>query len=221
LPIAFTQLTRLRPIAYHTTTLRAVERIRATRRLESTTRMLTGTPYEHLLRGRRARGSVVRVGEHVVEIRDQKPLVLASLELEEGWQLQDLLDELNGRVFLWAGTAKGPGQRGLGHFQKYHAEGDAAVVRVPLPELQKANAASPLFVTRVNSGSARHHGGKPARRGPGTFVPLDRAPFPAREVIELSYREIAVLPKSTEWARDLGGPWEPLFGRAVGSNPPF
>lgn len=210
MPITFAELTRLRPVAYHTTTVRAVARIRAVRRLESATRMLSGTAYEHLLRGRRSRSETVPIGDHEVEIRDQQPLVIKSLKLEGGWVLQDLLDELNGRVFLWAGTEKGPGPRGLGHFAKYHAQGDAAILRVPLPELLRANAERPLDVTRVNAGSARHHGGKPAPRSPKTLVRLEEAPFLAREVIELSYRDLAVLPSTTEWARSSEGPWSPL-----------
>ena len=64
-----------------------------------------------------------------------------------------------------------------------------------------------LWVTKCNSGSARHQWGKPVPRGPSTFQHPDTAPFKVSEVIELSYRDEALLPDDTQWSTSLAGPW--------------
>jgi hypothetical protein len=203
-------LIELRPYAYHTSGQDNFEAIRRHRKLRSARSILEGTEHEHLLVERRKFSVTLEVDGETVVIRDNKPLAVGSLDLQGGWSLSDWLGELNSRVFLWPGRDDGPIQRGRAHFERYASEGSVFVVRVPTPSLFAANRDRQLWVTRCNSGSARHIGGKPVPRGSATFqIPADAA-FRAFEVIELSYRGDAKLPEDSRWSTSLDGPWTAL-----------
>ena len=199
-------LGRIRPYAFHNTCRVNFDAIRRHRELRSACEILNGSEHAHLLTRRRATSVAIEVNGEVVVIRDNRPLRLKSLRLAEGWSLADWLKELNSRVFLWPGNRQGPIPRGRAHLMS----GDsrlAVVIRMSLTSLVAANRDRELWVTRCNSGSARHQAGEPVRRGPETFQLPKSAPFRAFEVVELSYVGRARIPKETEWALSLDGPW--------------
>jgi hypothetical protein len=73
-----------------------------------------------------------------------------------------------------------------------------------------ANPGRDLFVSRCNSGSARHQKGHRVKRGPATFRCLSEALFPASSVVELSFLEGVRLPADSEFSTALEGPWRRL-----------
>ncbi len=211
MPITESALVRLRPFAYHSTTEPNLRAIAEAHQLISSRSLVSGTEHESLLYARRKTTANITCNGRRIDIRDQKPLIERNMVLQQGLSLQDYIDELNGRVFFWAGTEHGPIASGIGHFKRYEKEDNGAFVfRTPLQALLDANRARDLFVTRCNSGSPRFQGGKPVPRGRDTFLKLPAAGFTAGKVIELSYVERADLPENTEWARSLEGPWQPL-----------
>jgi hypothetical protein len=143
-------------------------------------------------------------------LRDNRSLRLGSIQFQGGWSLSDLLIELNSRVFFWAGTENGPIKTGRLHFRKYELEGAVFMLRVPTISFVAANDGSQLWVTRCNSGSARHQKGKPIPRGPTTFQLPQAADFRPSQVIELSYVAEAKLPGDAQWSKSLSGPWYDL-----------
>ena len=211
---AIQDLIRLRPFAYHTSGRENFNAIRRRSELRSASVILEGTGHDHLLTNRRKSSVTLQVNGETVVIRDNRPLRPASVRLLGGWSLSDLLRELNSRVFLWPGWESRPIRRGRSHFERYEAEGPVFTIRIPLPSLIAANHDRDLWVTRCNSGSARHHGGQPVPRGPSTFQLPEEATFRVSEVIELSYVGAARLPTDAQWSESLIGPWRDL-GDAV------
>ena len=111
------------------------------------------------------------------------------------------------------GTSNGPIRTGQSHFESSATEGPVVTIRAPTASVLVANGDRQVWVTRCNSGSARHHGGLPVPRGPSTFQLPETAGFRPVETIEVSYKGEALLPRDTEWAPSLHGPWKPLCGR--------
>lgn len=211
MPITPELLAAARPYAYHVCGSVNFESIRASRALMSAKVLLSGTPHENLLSDRRKEPVQVSVNGQTIEIRDHRPLVLGSLNLPLGYALDEFIAELNSRVFLWAGTLKHPVPSGRNHIRRYSSLGPVYILRVPLRDLMAANPESMLQVTFCNSGAARHNRGRPARRGPGTFVSLTAATRPIAGVVEITYRGQAKLPDTTAYAANLTGPWFPFL----------
>lgn len=109
------------------------------------------------------------------------------------------------------GDASRPIANGLSHFDRYADAGESLVVlRVATRALLDHNRERALRFTRVNSGSARHHGGEPARRGGATFMTAEAFSEPPGAVKELVIADYAALPATVELAGRPGGPWRPL-----------
>ena len=210
------QLIALRPFAYHTSGRENFESILERSSLRSTRAILEGTEHESLVRSFRKESFTLHIDGRRVVIRDNKPLRPGSLDLRGGWAFEDLLENLNSRVFLWPGTECGPIKRGVHHFERYASEGEVFVLRIPLHDLVSHNSRRRLYVTGCNSGSARHQQGKPVARGPETFQTPETADFRPSQVIELSYVDVADLPPSSEWSISLDGPWSSLPGAPHG-----
>ncbi|MFI5326432.1 MAG: DUF7002 family protein [Candidatus Rokuibacteriota bacterium] len=208
--IGLDELLRLRPFAYHTSGRVNFESIRDCATISSAQGLVRGTSQEDLLGGIRSKPCSVRVNGRDVLIRDQKPLRPGSMRLEPGTTLRDYVRELNRRVFLWPGTSRRLVAAGRGHFELYRREGRVFVIRAPLRSLLAANPKRELFLTKCNSGSARHHSGQPVQRGPGTFHRLNEATFRASKVVEFSFIERIDLPHDTEFSEFLDGPWRLL-----------
>lgn len=204
------RLLELRPFAYHTSSETNFASIKRSGALMSTAELLAGTANTHLLQVRRTSSQLVQVRGGVVEIRDNLPLRIGSLDLEPGCSLQQFLLMLNQRVFLWPGNAAGPTPQGREHFAHYRGQGPVHILRVPLKALIAANPNTEIQVTFCNSGSARHHGGKPAIRGPSTFQAASASVGAASKVKELCFVGSARLPAGTEWSETLTGPWQLL-----------
>ena len=201
------ELAKLRPFAYHSSGEENFDAIIRHRRLRSASAILNGAGHDDLLSNRRPSSVTLEVNGETVVIRDNRPLRPASVKLLGGWSLSDWFRELNSRVFLWPGTEEGPIDRGRSHFERYASEGAVFTIRVPTLSLVAANPGRDLWVTRCNSGSARHHGGKPVPRGPSTFQPTHAAGFRPSQVVELSYIAEAKLPPDAQWSKLLSGPW--------------
>lgn len=208
--MALERLIKLRPFAYHTCGTLNFASIRRTRSLRSAQTLIGGTEHSGLLSIRRKASVRLELPGGSVEIRDNAPLRLGSLELEPGLTLEAFLLDLNSRVFLWPGGEHGPIATGRSHFEYYSGIGEVRVIRVPLGRLLEANPDRDLAVTYCNSGSARHHSGRKVVRGPGTFHAIAHAPKPVADIKELTFVGSVRLPEDTTHSSSLTGPWEPL-----------
>lgn len=168
------------------------------------------TAAQHFLLGKRRETVDVEVDGRVVQIRDHKPLIAANLELLDGCTFDDFVNELNSKVFLWAGTEQGPCTSGKNHIRKYQAEGSVVILRVPTQMLLAENGLDRFKVTYCNSGSARQNKGQKAKRGKSTFLSLSEAARPPGDLVELTYHRFAKLPSGTQHASSLSGPWSTL-----------
>ena len=204
------RLLELRPFAFHTCGALNFESIRRARALRSAEDLLVGSEHEHLLTLRRKRPVRVALPGGPVEIRDNAPLRIGSLELEPDITLESFLQELNSRVFLWPGNEYGPIRTGGSHFEHYSGIGTVHVIRVPLLHLLQANPNRSLAVTYCNSGSARHHNGQKVIRGPGTFHAVERAPKSVAKIKELTFVGSVHLPEGTVYSSSPSGPWQSL-----------
>jgi hypothetical protein len=200
-------LCELRPFVFHACSAINFKSIRSTSTLQSAHSLLSGTKYEYLLNGRRHETSRVEADGHVFEVRDHRPLALGSLELPTGYPLQSFISELNSRVFLWPGRSNGPVASGRNHIERYANEGSVVVLRMPLAKVVEANLDRQVEVTFCNSGAARHHSGKPARRSAATFVPLPNSDRRAAEVVEITFKNSIKLPDNTEFSKHNSGVW--------------
>ncbi len=212
-PVPFTlgEFIALRPFLYHVTHRSNVEGIGLARVIHSVAAIAAACGQPHLIRARRSESCAVTLDGCAVVIRDQKPLHAANIDLLGGWTMADLLAALAERVFFWPGTREGPIGCGERHLQHYQGEG-AAILRMDTALLfLAAGDAQPEFC-RYNSGSPRCTGGRRSPRGPGTFIAAAQAGFRPSEVVEVTFRGRAVLPRhGVEWRpSDPGSTWQPL-----------
>jgi hypothetical protein len=103
-------------------------------------------------------------------------------------------------------------RHGKNHFERYGHE--AVLLRVPFRSMYDQADPRPEFC-RFNSGSPRCTNGRRSPRGPTTFLPYPQVTYPAREVVEVTFRRRAPLPRTTELGDRLGGVFRPLFGGAI------
>jgi hypothetical protein len=210
MPITIAELNAMRPVAYHVCGAVNFDSIKNTHLLKSAQALLENTEYEALLTGRRSQTSRVSVGGQLIEIRDHRPLALGSLSLPAGYTANQFIAEFNSRVFLWAGTSKGPVESGRNHIGRYTEEGEVFILKVPLLKLIDENSPDEIEVTFCNSGAARHHKGKPAQRSPATFSSLKAASRRAAEDREITFRTQAKWPPDSEYSKSISGPWHKL-----------
>jgi hypothetical protein len=168
-----------------------------------------------LLRGKRSKTVTVNIDGQTVQLRDHKPLILANIEFVDLHSLDEFIEELNSRVFMWAGTEAGPSSKsGKKHIEKYQKEGSVFILRAPTAKLLELNGTEHLEITFCNSGSARQNDGALAKRGRSTFMRLEQASRMPGDVVELTFKTSALLPPETEYARSLAGPWLPIAADA-------
>jgi hypothetical protein len=84
------------------------------------------------------------------------------------------------------------------------------VLRIPLAKLVQTNLSCQVEVTFCNSGAARHHSGKPARRSTSTFVTLPCSDRRASGVVEVTFKDSVKLPEGTEFSENNSGVWSVL-----------
>jgi hypothetical protein len=199
----------LRPQLYHLTARSNLPRIRAGRQLESAASLATRANQAALIEARRAAHVPILVDGEQVVLRDQSPLHARNMRLDDGWTFERFIAHLNQRVFFWPGSVTGPNDYGWRHFGRYESE-QPVLVRVPFPELVRANTqVAPLFA-KCNSGSPRWSGGAAPARGPRTFVPAADAPFTAGDVVEVTFQGHVQLPAGAEVSDRPDGTWQAL-----------
>jgi hypothetical protein len=206
-PITPAAFVNSRRYVYHVCGDVNFDAIRTSRTLRSAKLILEGTGHDSLLRGKRNQTQNVIVNGSVVQIRDHKPLISANIELEESYTLTEFLQELNSRVFMWAGTEFAPCKSGRNHIQKYQDEGSVFILRAPTHKLPELNGLDTIEITFCNSGAARRNNGQRVKRGRGTFIRLDQATRQPGEIVEVTFQYSARLPQETEYATALTGPW--------------
>ncbi len=201
---------RSRPFLYHLTAPDNVGRLRSLGRLQSTASIRKGSPDRSPRGGRRASSLRLPVGDGEVLIRDQAPLHAANIKFTGDWTMERLLEDLDRRVFFWPGNERGPIDYGKRHFARYEPEG-TRVLRVRFASLLSSNPAATPYFSRYNSGSPRYVNGRASPRGPDTFLPADRCPYPPGKVVEVTFLDELLLPEDTELSEHIEGPWVPLL----------
>lgn len=196
---------RTRPYAYHLTSKGNLRSILSGRIDCAATLMVKGGRRE-LLRRRRSRHEVVHIDGCDIWLRDQAPLHEGNLVLCGGWSFSDLVETLNRRVFFWPGTESGPNEYGHRHLSRYLLE-RPVLIRVRTSELLDANSESSVEFCRYNSGSPRYSGGRPSPRGPDTFVSAASFDGSPSNVVELVFRDGAMLPGTLRVGTNSTGPW--------------
>jgi hypothetical protein len=201
---------KTRPYLYHLAFRHNLQRIRTTRRLESAASLLIEAARQSDLRNRRRTTLPITIENSRVLLRDQAPLHEGNIGFTGGWTFEDLLEDLNRRVFFWPGSGGGPNDYGRRHYEHYAAE-NPAMIRVAFDSLRDHNPdLIPLF-TKYNTGSPRYSGGRPSPRGPDTFLPAEQCAFPPSKVVEVTFVESVILPDDAELSNHPSGPWTPLF----------
>lgn len=195
----------LRPFVYHVLASENVPVLKATRTLWSTAELAERSGRPDILCGRRLDRPKVQLPEGTVMLRDQTPLSMGNVKLEGGWSAEDLLRELNDRVFLWPGSETGPIGHGLRHAEAY-AKSDI-LIRFPFRDVVQQG---PAFC-KYNSGSPRCTQGRASPRGPTTFLPADLCDFRPSQVVEVTFVGSLALPENTKWRGAPGEAWQPLF----------
>lgn len=170
-------------------------------RLESASRIASLAQSSHQIENKRALHLELAVGRDKVVLRDQKPLHAGNMRLPSKWKFGDFIDYLNRRVFFWAGTSCGPCSHGVRHLNRYQSEGPV-MLRIPFDHLVASNGHTDPQFCKYNSGSPRCSYGTPSPRGPDTFVTAIDAPFGAANVVEVTYEDLANLPRGTEVCLD-------------------
>ena len=194
------------PFAYHLTSSENVQRIRSTGRLETAAALMERAGCLEWLRVKRSEHVEVVVNGAAVMLRDQKPLYERNVLWADGWQLGDLVEALNRRVFFWPGGISGPRDHGRRHFERYRDEGPV-ILRAPILDLLSCNPGMIPMFCAFNSGSPRWSGGQASPRGMDTFVGAERFPRRVSEVVELTFAGGVDLPNMTEVSRSVDGPW--------------
>lgn len=211
MPFGLDKYSKVRPMLYHLTARQNLERIRSLRRLESTELLSRGADQDTDLRARRTETISVAVDSRQLFLRDQAPLHAGNIEFEDGWGLEDLVEDLNRRVFFWSGWERGPIPHGENHFERYKSE-SPVILRTRFDSLCKHNPKNTPLFCKFNSGAPRRYQGRGSPRGPRTFLPAHACPYTAGCVVEVTFLEAVALPPDTEVSNCPNGGWRPLNG---------
>jgi hypothetical protein len=204
------EFVRLRPFVYHLTHTANVTGIKNRRRLLSASAImgLAGSPT--LIRQHRRGERIVAIDGEEIHIRDQDPLKPGNMRLDRGWQFADFIEHLNAHVFFWPGWERGPIGSGANHFARY-ASDHPAMLRISTADLFSVNeSATPLFC-KYNSGAPRYNQGRPSPRPANIFAPSESFAHRASNVVEVTFREAAIVPDSAEIGASPFGPWRTLW----------
>ena len=198
---------RLRPYLYHLTARSNLEAILESRALLPAKDLLEQARRDDVIRARRRGHLTIECDKRPILIRDQDPLHPGNVKLAVGWTFDDLIEELNRRVFFWAGTAAKPIAAGQRHFSRYASEGPV-VLRVRFQELVAVNPHLEPEFCKYNSGAPRCNRGLKSPRGPQTFLKAEDADFSCAQVQEVTFAGSVTLPKSLELAQSHDGSWQ-------------
>jgi len=163
-----------------------------------------------LLRVRRPVHERISLENDVVWLRDQAPLHRGNLDLPAGFSFDDLVESLNKRTFFWPGTASGPNNYGVRHFERYREE-HPALLRVNFRSLLHANPDAVPLHCRYNSGAPRCSYGRKSPRGPNTFLSAADFNGTPGQVAEVTFCGEVELPTDSELGMRPSGPWNLLL----------
>jgi len=177
---------KLRPYAYHLTSVSNLANIAKQKQIFSATKLLISSGRRDLLALKRKESEQVKIGGNTLMIRDQSPLHEGNMTLPKDYSFSDFIKYLNGHVFFWPGDEDSPIPYGQRHFERYKHQ-KPAIIRIEISALLAINT-EPYF-SKCNSGSPRCSKGKGVPRGPNTFVTCDSAPYTAGQVKELVFKD--------------------------------
>jgi hypothetical protein len=210
MPFGLEQFCNIRPWLFHLTSRENVARIKRTRVLQCSTALAALATNVPDIRHKRPRHTRILIDGDSVLLRDQSPLHSGNIRFLGGWDFDDIVADLNGRVFWWPGSIDGPIAYGIRHYERYLPE-NPLLIRVASIHLFEANGNSAPEFCQYNSGSPRCSGGVGSPRGPGTFVESPVARFTACKVVEVTFREQALLPAEVQTSNSPSGPWRRLM----------
>jgi hypothetical protein len=199
-----------RPYLYHLTHQDNVNNLRKTGQLFPACTLMQLGGREELMRKRRPGSERVTVDGATIVLRDQEPLRSGNAKFPKGYAFEDLIENLNRRIFFWPGTSKTAIAYGVRHFEHYKQE-KPILLRIKFQSLLDSNhRAIPLFCP-FNSGSPRCSYGKKSPRGPNTFVPAEGFRETPSRVVEVTFDRQLTLPPDTEFGGRPTGPWRLLL----------
>lgn len=209
----YTLLTELyltaRPYLYHLTHLDNLSNLLKTVQLFPACTLMQIGGREELMRKRRPGPERLIIDGETVVLRDQGPLHAGHAKFPKGYIFEDLVEDLNRRVFFWPGSSKTPIPYGVRHFEHYRKE-KPMLLRIKFQSLLDNNPGQiPLFC-RFNSGSPRTSYGLKSARGPKTFVSADEFRGTPSKVVEVTFDRQLTLPPDTECGKRPTGPWHLL-----------
>jgi len=207
LPFTLTQFAATRPYLYHLTSQGNCKRLVQSRRLHSAAQVLRASRNRKWLDTKRTDIVTVTFEGLELDLRDQQPLYEGKTRLEGGWTFEDLIRELNERVFFWPGWRHEVISYGIRHYERY-ANDSPAIIRVKTQNVFDANPRLTPHFCKYNSGSPRTTQGRGSPRGPNTFIECGCAPFTASSVVEVTYVGLICLPHQIEISTHPSGPWK-------------
>jgi hypothetical protein len=199
-----------RPYLFHLTHRANVDFLRETASLLPAAILMERGGRNSLLRTRRSKHVAIFIGGRVVWLRDQAPLHKGNAKLSKGYSFEDLIENLNRRIFFWPGTAVGPISYGKRHFERYQEE-KPVILRIHFDTLVQANPAAMPRYCRYNSGSPRCSNGDKSPRGPDAFVLAAGFNETPSKVVEVTFDTEIRLPPNTEVGQHPEGPWKKLL----------
>jgi hypothetical protein len=194
------------PFLYHFTAIENLESIESSRELRSASELAKGSGTS-LLPEKRKVARQVSVGTKSVWLQNQRPLYENNILFEGGWQIQHLIDRLNGLIFFWPGKDEGPSNYGTRHLGGNRWLTNVAAVRLCTSDLFDSDFAESLLFCPYNSGSPRCSGGKRSPRGPSTFPSAEKFQGTPATVVEVVVDGHFHLPASTEFFRTIEPTW--------------
>ncbi len=162
---------KTRPFLWHLTAAKNIDRIIEMNRLDCAATILRDAGRNELIRKPRCEDKddlTHRVNGETVIVRDQAPLCHHKKVqwTHDGWTLKDYVKYLNGFVFFFPGTEKGPVKRSEGFVKIYKQQ---QALCIPTEDLFMANQGTPPQFSCCNSGAPSLRLNCP-RRGPDIFV---------------------------------------------------
>ena len=207
MPFTLPSFAKTRPYLYHLTSQRNCKRLLRSRTLHCAAKVLRDSNNRKWINEKRTDIVTVTFDDDELDLRDQAPLYRGKTRLEGGWTFEELVRELNERVFFWPGWNHGVISYGVRHFERYEDDGPA-ILRVKTEDVFDANTRLVPHFCKYNSGSPRTTNGRGSPRGPNTFIGCEVAPFLPSNVVEVTYRGSVTLPAMIEVADGPLGPWK-------------
>jgi hypothetical protein len=200
----------LRPYLFHLTATANLRRIRRQRELRAAAGLFREAGFIEDSSKRRVDHRYLNIDGDVVMVRDQKPLHRGAIEFASHWDMARWVAHVNEHVFFWPGSAAGPIEPGLRHFERYRKE-EVAVLRLPTDAVLSSAIGSRALFSRFNSGAPRVVNGRRSPRGIGTFVGASEFLGTAGDVVEVVFNGVLRLPNATVVADAYNGRWRALL----------